>query len=134
MSIVNLRAALEIALNGMSPAIQTAWENNTFTPTHGTAFQRVHLLPAEPENPVYGGDFKREVGILQVMLHYPLQVGPSTAAARAELLQTTFFRGAAFVYGGVSVIIQRTPEIAPALIEDNWYIVPVRVRYFANIS
>lgn len=136
MSIVNVRAALETAFEAITPTLDIAWENVPFIPVHDTPYQEVRLLPAEPENPVYGGDFKREIGILQIMLFYPqlpTSGGPSEAATRAELIRSTFFRGSTWSASGVSVIIQRTPEIAPAFTEGDWYVLPVRVRYFANV-
>ena len=136
MSVAKIRRALEAQLNGMAPAIALAWENAPYTPVAGTPYARIFLLPTEPENPTFGaGDtFRRERGLFQISLFYPLQVGPADAAARAELIRTSFPRGASFTSGGVTVIIERTPEVAPALYEPDRYVLPVRIRYFANIN
>jgi hypothetical protein len=40
MSLIAIRAALESALNGMSPALSTNWENTAFVPVQGTPYQR----------------------------------------------------------------------------------------------
>ena len=135
MSALKIRAALETQLGAMLPALATAWENTAFTPSPGVPYQRIFLLPAEPENPTYGaGDtFRRERGLLQVSLSYPLQDGPAAATARAELLRTAFVKGATFTSAGVTVFIERTPEIAPALFEADRYVLNVRIRYFSNI-
>lgn len=133
MSVVSIRAALETALNGMSPSLSTAWENASFTPINGTAYQQVHLLFAEPENVEYGSRH-REIGYMQVKLMYPLKNGTATAAARAELLRATFARGNTFTSGAVTVMIMRTPEIQPGAIEDDRYAVNVIIRFFANIG
>jgi hypothetical protein len=132
MAVTQIRRALEIALNAITPAISSAWENMDFTPQGGTPYQDVYLLPAEPENPEFGGSIYRERGILQVTLKYPAGTGPSLAAARAELIQSTFFRGASFTNGGLKVIIDRTPEIMPYYVDGDRYCIPVRIRYFAN--
>lgn len=132
MSVVKIRAALETALNAMSPAVSTAWENMAFTPVAGTAYQRVNLLLATPEN-IEFGRHHREVGYMQVTLMYPLQVGTATVAARAELLRTTFYRGASFTASGVTVVIDQTPEVSPGSVEGDRYAVPVKVRFYANI-
>ncbi len=131
MSLLAVRNALETALNAMSPALATAWENAPYTPINGTAYQRVYMLAAEPENPEMGRHVI-ERGFLQVSLCYPLDAGPNAAMARAELIRSTFPRGAAFSASGVTTQIERTPEIAPAQIEDDRYVVPVRVRFFAH--
>jgi hypothetical protein len=133
MSAVSIRAALETALNSMSPALATAWENIAYTPTPGTAYQRVNLLMARPENAETGPRYL-ERGFMQVTLSYPLNTGPAAAATRAELIRSTFYRTATFTSGGVTVSIDQTPEVAPAMIEGDRYEVPVRVYFFAPIG
>jgi hypothetical protein len=131
--ITSIRSALQVALAAIAPAIDTVWENTAYTPILGTPYQRVFLLPSEPENPEVGAKFTRERGILQITLVYPLRAGPEAAAARAELIRAAFKRGTSLVSGGVTVIIERTPEVAPAMFEPDVYTLPVRVRYFSNI-
>lgn len=132
MSVVKVRAALETALNGISPALATAWENVAYAPITGTAYQQVHLMLASPSNDEFGRKH-REQGYMQVKLMYPLQIGTSTVAARAELLRTTFYRGASFTASGVTVVIDQTPEVSPGSVEGDRYAVPVKVRFYANI-
>lgn len=131
MSLVAVRAALETALDAMGPALATAWENTPYTPAVGTPYQRVYLLAAEPDNPEMGGSVI-ERGFMQVSLCYPLGTGPAAAAARAELIRQTFKRGNAFTASGIVTQVERTPEIAPAMIDDDRFVVPVRVRFFAH--
>lgn len=131
MSLVLVRSALEVALAAMSPALSTAYENAPFSPAIGTPYQRVFLLAAEPANPEMGRKVT-EQGILQVSLAYPLEAGPAAATARAELIRATFYRGATFTASGVSVTIERTPEIAPGRVEEDRWVVPVRIRFFSH--
>jgi hypothetical protein len=134
MSTVSIRAALETAVNGMTPALATAWENVQFRPpSMATPYQVVHVLFAEPDNTVYGNEHQ-ELGILQIRLVYPMDAGSSAVMARAELIRDTFYRGQSFASGGITVIISRTPEIMPAMVEDGRYSVTVRVRFYANIT
>ena len=70
----------------------------------------------------------------KVSLAYPLGAGPSAATTRAELIRSTFYRGASFTSGGVTVTISRTPEIAPGRVEEDRWVVPVRVRFHAHIE
>ncbi len=157
MSLVAVRRALETALDGISPALATAWENLKFTPTPGTPYQRVNLLAAPPLNPEMGG-FVQERGFMQVALAYPLEGGPGAALARAETIRATFKRGTSFTapanepdgvtldldfttetYSAwepfiVTTTVANTPEIAPALFEDDRYVVPVRVPFYANYT
>lgn len=131
MTLLAVRAALETALGAMSPSIDTAWENTPYTPVQGTPYQRVYLLAAEPDNPEIG-TMVTERGFMQVTLCYPLGEGPGAATTRAELIRSTFKRGDAFTASGITTQIERTPEIAPAMIEEDRYVLPVRVRFFAH--
>lgn len=131
MSLLAVRAALETALASITPAIPLAWENTPYTPISGTPYARVYLLAAEPDNPEMGG-MATERGFLQISLCYPLDAGPGAAMTQAELIRSTFPRGAAFSASGITTQIERTPEIAPAMIEEDRYVLPVRVRFFAH--
>lgn len=131
MSAVLIRAALETALAAMSPSLGTAWENTPYTPVQGAPYQRVHLMLAEPDNPEIGR-MTRDHGFLQVSLAYPLGAGPAAAATRAELIRDTFYRGRTFTASGLSVMIEKTPEIIPASTEPDRYVIIVRIRFFAN--
>jgi hypothetical protein len=128
MSIVSIRAALETALAGMTPSVSIAYENAPFTPAIGAPYQRINLLMARPDNAETGANFI-ELGIFQIRLCYPLQTGPSAAAARAELIRVTFRKAAAFTSGGITVTITDTPEISPGEPEDGRYILIVRIRF-----
>lgn len=132
MSVVAIRAALETALNGMTPALPTAWENAAFSPVAGMPYQAVHILFAEPDN-IEFGSAHRELGYMQVTLRYPLQTGTAEIAARAELLRNTFYRGATFTSGSVKVVIDRTPEVGSGYVDGDRFVIPVTIRFFANI-
>lgn len=133
MSVVKVRAALETALSGMSPTLSTAYENVAFTPVAGTAYQQVHFLFAKPVNREYGTRHQ-EFGYMQVALMYPLQIGTSTIAARAELIRTTFQRGNTFVSGGVTTMITETPEVGGGGVEGDRYVVRVKIPFQSNIG
>lgn len=132
--VVSNLDVLSTGAEGLVIANLTAWENMFFPViANRVPYQKVHLLPGRPENPTLGDSFRREYGIFQVTLVYPLQFGTGDAFARAELVRSTFPRGASFVNSGVEVHIDVTPEIGPARIDDEAYMLPVRVFYYANI-
>ena len=133
MSVVAIRAALETALNGMSPALSTAFENVPFVPVAGTPYQQVHMLFATPSNREMG-DRYQEIGYLQCKLMYPLAVGTATIAARAMLLRTTFKRGNTFVSGGITTTVTETPEIVPGRVEGDRYAVSVKIKFVAQVN
>ena len=134
MSAVAIRAALETALNGIAPALATAWENAPFTPTQGTAYQRV-FLKGVTDNPTLGGNHYRINGYMQVSLYYPLQTGSSAASTRAELIKTTFKRGYSFTSGGVTVIIDKTPDgMEGGRVDGDRFVLPVKIFFFCDIQ
>lgn len=133
MSLVLVRAALETALAAMSPAVATAWENVPFNPPAASIpYQAAFLLPAAPDNAEYGSAH-REQALFQVSLFYPLQAGSAAAAARAELLRTTFKRGATFTSSGVKVVVTDTPEVSQGTVDGDRWFLPVKVRVSAYI-
>jgi len=133
MSLVKIRAALEIALDNMSPALSTAWQNNEFDPVNGTPYQCCHLMIAEPSNDEFGSNWQEE-GYLQVDLCYPLLGGMNAIDARVELLRTTFARGTSLVNSGTTVTIYRTPFPKPGYTDGDRFITPVIIRFYANIG
>jgi len=133
MPIASIRTALESQLNSITPAISLAWQNVPFTPVTGTPYAACFLMPATPDNPTLGDGFYREQGLLQVSLFYPLQAGPQTAEARASLIRATFKRGTAMTSGSVKVLIDRTPEIGQGRVDDDRWMIPVKIRWSAGI-
>ena len=148
MSISAVRIALEGRLNAMTPTISHAWENVPFTPVTGVPYAAAYLLPATPANPTMGDGYYREQGIFQVTLMYPLQAGPKTAADRAELIRAAFKRGTSITIdgidnwydyffsppcGGITTIVERTPEIGQGRVDGDRWALPVKIRWFAGI-
>ncbi len=133
MSIIAIRAAIEIKLATIVPVISTAYENVSFTPVTGTPYQSIFIMPATPSNPTLGDGFYRAVGIAQISLFYPLLEGAQAAEARAQLIRTAFKRGTAMISGSVSVMVDTTPEIGQGRADDDRWHVPVRVRWSAGV-
>jgi hypothetical protein len=128
-----VRVALESRLAALTPALPTAWDNTSYTPSLSTAFQRPALLRGAPENPALGSAFYREVGVFQVMLCYPLNGGSATADTRAQLIRAWFPRGSSLTANGTTVTIQSTPTIGPGMSDGSFWCVPVSIPYYANI-
>ena len=134
MSAVHVRAALEAALQAITPSIATAFENDTSTPpAPATPYQRVNVLFSTPANLENTASYE-ERGFMQVTLCYPLKTGPGGATARAELIRAAFPRGRNLTAGGVITLIPNTPEIMPGFVDGDRFCVPVRIRFSAQIS
>lgn len=135
MSNIKIRRALEIAVDGLSPTIETAWENTTFNPTKGTPYQEVNVLFATPFNPSVGSSNSTLVeqrGFLQISLLYPLRGGTLSIDTRVELIKATFKRGVSFSNLGQTVIIRNTAEVMPGLRDgDRWRVV-VKINFYSH--
>lgn len=134
MSLPTIRKALEQRLAALSPAISISYENKAFTPITGTPFQRVNLMPNTPDNTTQGGASYIERGIFQILLCYPINTGPAAAETQAQLTRAHFKRGTSMVEAGITVVVTDTPRVAPAMIDDNRYCLPLSVSWQANIS
>lgn len=133
MALVEIRIALETKLNALSPALSTAWESVPFTPVVGTPYQQVNILMADTLNPTLGGGHYRLKGFMQVLLCYPPSLGVKAASTRADLLVAHFKRSTSLTNGGITVNIDKTPSIAPALIDGVLYKLPISIYFFADI-
>lgn len=133
MSALAIRAAFETALAAMTPAVTPAWENVSFAPVAGEPFQEVFILLAAPVDTELTGRVFQQAGYAQVNLNYPIGNGPADATARAELIRSTFYRGRSLTASGVTTNVERTPEIMPGRTEEDRFVIPVKVRFFANI-
>lgn len=137
MSAVIIRQLLEEAALAVDPTFATAWENVIFVPVSGTPYQQVVLMLATPQNPTFSNqaapDFTREIGYLQITLHYPQGAGPKDAYAKAQALRAVFFQGKTFTSGNITVIISGTPAIAPGRVDGDRWSIPVKIPFFANV-
>ncbi len=118
---------------GVVTAKLTAWEGVAFATVPLVPYQRVNLLSSPPENPSFGGSFYRELGFMQVTLYYPVQRGVLDIMTRAELLRTTFARGASFTSSGVTVNIPKKASISAPKIDEEVISSYVRIPYWADI-
>lgn len=136
MTQPRIRTALESRLNtwaaAQSPAVPVAWQNAAYTPTTGSRYVRAALLPAETQNPIYGALHRRLVGLLQVDVVAPTGTGMAASEALAESLCTQFRRGTTLTQDGLTVVMDYSPSIGPALIDEGWVALPVSIRYRAD--
>jgi hypothetical protein len=133
MSQAYIRNALENALAAITPAIDIVHENQKYEPIAGRPFCEVLILFATPGNPTMGDGFYQELGILQVNLKYPPEVGTLDAATQAALIRTAFKRGATFTDGGITVQIDKTPEIPGGTVDDGRWKIVLRAPFHADI-
>ena len=134
MSYSIIRRLLETQINSVSVGFSTAWENVPFTPTIGTPWQAITLLPSKTDNPTFGDGFRRESGILQISLYYPTNQGSQAAYARAGVLIGAFVRGSTFIQDAIRILVDEHPYIGPAFNNGAWFMVPVSIPFIADIQ
>lgn len=132
MSQLKIRRAFEKKLKELDSNFPTAYENVSFDPVEGMAYQRVQLVPFSPENPTYGDGYHREVGEFQIFLCYPLNKGTQDAYVKAEAIKQLFKRATTLNQEGIQVIVLKTPAIAGGLVVNDRYILPIRIEYYVN--
>lgn len=133
MSLPAVRQALEVALFAMTPTVPIAFENQSYTPVVGTPWIRAVLMPATPDNPTMGDSFHRLQGLLYLEFNYPKNTGSQAATTRAEATKVVFKRGNSFTNSGIVARISNTPEIGQGSVVGDWYILPWRARWYADI-
>lgn len=133
MSIVKISAAFETRLALLSPALATAYENAAYTPVTNTPYQRIKLLPAQPENPTLGDGYYREVGICEIVLFYPINTGRGLAQAKADAIKNHFKRGTAMIEQGITVKVSRTPTVSQGIADGDRYAIPISIFYYCEL-
>ena len=131
MSLLKIRASVETTLNGISPAIGSAWENVKYTPVVGTPYQLVYLKTV-PDNPNFGIK-TRWNGALYVRLMYPQSAGPNAITTRAELILTAFRRGTRHTKDAVTCIVHETPEFNTEGNDGDRFTGLVKIRFTTNL-
>ena len=134
MSDLLIQAALEARLATLSPAISTAYENGTFKPVSGVAYQRVNFLPNTPDDPTMGRKLTQFRGLFQVTVCYPLGTGRGAAQTQAQAVRDHFAPNQTLTYSTVNVQITETSRIAGGFVDGDRYCVPVTVPWYAWIA
>ena len=134
MSLSTVRRALEKRLATLLPATPSAYENATFTPQAGVAYQRINLLPNTPDNSIQGAATYFERGLFQVVACFPSGTGPNAADTQAQAVRNHFKRSSSLVESGLTVNITDTPRQSPGYIDGDRWCVPVSIPWQCQIA
>ena len=133
-----MQAALITRLTAASPgaAIPAAsihFANKSFTPG-SVRWYRATFLPGIPVAAAIGAAGQnRHVGIFQVDLFEPKNIGDGLARVEAERIVACFKRGTVLTYSGVSVMIQESHREAGR--EDgDWFHIPVIIQFWGDVD
>lgn len=126
----DIRGALQnaaIAVPGFPPSAQRAYDGLTFTPTPKTPWARLAFMP-QPSRPFAIKGTDQLIGLFQVSLFYPPNLGTATVEAMADAVVAAFPTETPLLFGTARVQILSSGR-GPGLPEADWYQVPVTVRW-----
>lgn len=129
-----IRASIESRLAAWAGAegIPVAWQNVDYSRLSGLHL-RAFLLPAPTMSTTLSGGDWRYVGLYQISIFAPPAVGPARAEQIVAGLEALFPAGLRMVRAGVEAIITEPLAPSPAMQETEWYVVPCRFRYRADV-
>lgn len=130
-SLIDIKSALESAVLTMTPALDTVFENTSYSPKVDVPFQYVTISLTKPVDSTIGDIQHREEGYLQIDLLYPKGKGTGDAMRRADLVRNKFKRGTVLSKNGINVVIYATPDIANYTDGDR-FVVTVKVYFYSN--
>lgn len=115
------------------PSVPTTivWENTIYTPVPDVAFLRAMTQHAPTTQTSIGNDgLNTQSGIFLINSFYGRGDGRGIQNTFLSELVDHFKRGTTIVENGVSIRIEAvTPQ--PSIDEDDWFNVPIQVRYIA---
>tara|TARA_R110000796_G_scaffold30122_11_gene80763 strand:- start:428 stop:847 length:420 start_codon:yes stop_codon:yes gene_type:complete len=131
-----IRAALEVALAGVTDVPQIAWENDKYEPTTGTPYIQVRLLPTARRPAVRGlSPQMRYQGVLQLLVRTPKGTGPAPSQTITENILATFEATTDLSFTNtdsetIYVTIDYSEQVG-AYTESPWYTTPINVGWYS---
>lgn len=129
MSDILISAALEKKLAAIASPLATAYENQVFTPTPGTAYQRVNLIPNSPVDHAITADLVERRGLFQITVCYPYGSGRGAAQTKAKAIADHFAPVQDLIEGGVTVVIDKTTRIGSGQVDGDRWTIPITVQW-----
>lgn len=131
MTYKTIQAALEKKLATITPALATAYENLPFTPTVGTPYQRVNLMPNQTLDLAITADVRQYYGLFQVTLFYPAASGRGAAQTRADAIDAAFKPVQRLTEGSTKVELIESVQVTGGYQDGDRWVVPITIRWRA---
>ena len=107
-----------------------SWPNRDFTKPDNGKYLRISFIPNTAERRFIGStDPHRFIGLLQISVCWPLNTFLDPALEMAGRVAGYFPCDLRLASDGVTVRIQKHPDVGPVIIEDTGAMVPVTVEY-----
>ena len=103
-----------------------SWENREFTPPTNTAWIRETLLPSDEG--VSASDTITAIGTMQYDVFWPFGGGTEDAETLADAIKNTFKPDTTITSNAYTYRAERLA----GRVDENWYIIPVRLTYRAH--
>ena len=110
----------------------TAFENQTFIPTAGTAYVELINLPNDITALTIDG-LNETDGLFRVNVRYPATIGAVPTKNTAEAIMTGFGVGNRVFYSGQYATITAVSRTR-GIVEGGWYKITVNITYRAFIT
>lgn len=121
-------------LNDATLQLPVRWPNMPFTPPSTGGWASFDIVPADPAVATLGLQGEDEhTGIMQVGLHYPLQVGVKSVNDAYETLRAFFVAGKFLTFEDARVTVLRC-GIGPQGKKDSYFQAFVTVSWRARIQ
>lgn len=135
MSQQRIRAAFESRLATWAaarvPALPVLWQNVSAAVPTGDHL-RAYLLPAETSARDVAGHNRSYRGLFQVTVFTKAGIGSSRAEGIARELDELFPAALRVLSAGLAVQVLTPMASRPAIVETDWYSIPVDCRYGAE--
>jgi len=126
----DIRAALEVKLDGVSGIPTIAWENLTFTRTTGQSYVAPRLIPTVREPAVRGLNPQMYYqGLFRVDCYVPEGLGPQAADDLADKIIDAFEATTDVSHNGTIVSIRRA-EREQGISDGAFFMVPVNISWY----
>lgn len=115
-----------------SPSLPVAYQNAAFIVPVDWRYARCFVLPGRTVSLDLEGKHREYVGVYQITLSTPLNMGSKESLDLAESLDTAFPVGLPMVQDGFRVWIVSPMSPASALDDPNALVIPVSANYRAE--
>jgi hypothetical protein len=130
----SLRTALETQLAtvvGIPSTSNRSWENFPSSPTTGTTWVRMTLLPSSIRPASMGDNYQnRHQGLFQVDIFANVDQGAAAAETLADAIRAKYTNDTVLTSGGVNVRFEYV-DILPSRLDTPFYQVPVQIAWYS---
>ena len=114
--------------------MDVAYPNVAYSPTRGTEYLEVDILPASTVSAAVGiGACTRNIGIYQILVRVAPKKSFSEVKPIVDNLKTYFKMGTSILYNGVSVRVTKF-KVEPAMEDHGWFVQPISVYYRSDLE